>query len=627
MRQFYKHFMALALLLMLQASAAFAVNVTYVLKRHTNVPDQYKTITATANNLSANASLQDNMPQTLWRAYTTYTYYSDEAMTQPITSVQDGVTTVYVDYYFDPPFILSDDTNVRWHHFSMFNKGGTKRYWLFYNGYGHQADLLSDFGMKNTASVGSMNAKYAQNQNWAFYGDGYDLRIKFNDEKNDTQGRNWLVCPQTSGNSANIQKPTSEPQIGWQVYGNEIGSGYCTLGSPYNSAYVMDLSNLSFYPRIIKLGTGDAKDFYLDNHNVLRTSYSGSRGDLWWHALFATPVGGGATERWHTTYKILLSDGTWYPDIVVAKRTGEPSTLQLSFPSYTKFPRQESRNYAYEYFFIDATFTTKFESTTLTNDGNTIAYIREIEVPTEELVSGKWITLVLPYDIPDTENTFEFGADKNAVVKVLEYYDVENAKGTYYTLKFRETTKIEANKPYLFKPVSVPEGSVMALQKEEAPVEQNAIDNAVGFVGEASNAKVWMTGTYEGRELTVQASDSDPLYFYFGYDERYDSNSTAYVGDEAAAGKYPYNFYRVTKKNVTMPKHRCYFHIEGAPAGAKLMLMDNFGEVITGIDGVEAGDLVRTTGRIYNLNGQVVGNDLEALPRGVYIVNGKKVMK
>ncbi len=625
MRQFYKHFMALALLLMLQVSAAFAVNVTYVLERHTDVPAQYKTITATANNLSAGASLQDNMPQTLWRAYTTYTYYSDAAMTQPIASVQDDVTTVYVDYYFDPPFILSDDTNVRWHHFSMFNAGGQRRYWLYYKGYGHYPDQLSDIMMKRTASVGSMDARFAQNQNWAFYGDGYDLRIKFNDVQNDTQGRNWLVCPQTSGNSANIQKPTSEPQIGWQVYGNAVGSGYCTLGSPYNSAYVMDLSNVSYYPRIIKLGTGDAQDYYLDSHNVLQAR--ASVGGLWWHALFATPVGGGPTERWHTTYKILLSDGTWYPDIVYNKKPSDASTMQLSFPSYTKFPRQEDRKYAYEYFFIDATFTTKFESTTLTNDGNTIAYIREIEVPTEELVSGKWITLVLPYDIPDTENTFEFGADKNAVVKVLEYYELVNTKSTYYTLKFRETKKIEANKPYLFKPVSVPEGSVMALQKEEAPVEQNAIDNAVGFVGAASNAKVWMTGTYEGRELTVQASDSDPLYFYFGYDKRYDREKPDdYVGDEAAAGKYPYNFYRVTKNNVTMPKHRCYFMIEGAPAGAKLMLMDNFGEVITGIEGFEVERIV-PTGRIYNLNGQVVGNDLEALPRGVYIVNGKKVMK
>ena len=61
--------------------------------------------------------------------------------------------------------------------------------------------------------------------------------------------------------------------------------------------------------------------------------------------------------------------------------------------------------------------------------------------------------------------------------------------------------------------------------------------------------------------------------------------------------------------------------------GAKLMLMDNFGEVITGIDGVEASEQVRTTDRIYNLNGQMVGNDLQSLPSGIYIVNGKKVMK
>lgn len=616
----------LMFLLTMFAQDVCAATITYVLQRHTDVPANYKTITATAN-LNAGASLQDNMPQTLWRAYTTYTYYSDAEMTQPITSVQDGVTTVYVDYYFDPPFILSDDTNVRWHHFSMFNAGGQRRYWLYYKGYAHQSDLLADFNMKNNSSVTSMTTgtNRPENQNWAFYGDGYDLRIKFNDVKNNTNGKNWLVCPQTNYNSANIQKPTSEPQIGWQVYGNAVGAGYCTLGSPYNSAYVMDLSNVSYYPRLVKLGTGDAKDYYLDSHNVLQAR--ASVGGLWWHALFATPVGGGATERWHTTYKILLSDGTWNPDIVVAKRTGDATTLQLSFPSYTKFPRQEDRKYAYEYFFIDATFTTKFESTTLTNDGNTIAYIREIEVPTEELVNGRWITLVLPYDIEDVTNTYEFGADKNAEVKVLEYYELVNTQGTHYTLKFRETNKIEANKPYLFKPVSVPEGGVMALQKTEAPVEQNAIDNAVGFVGATSNAKVWMTGTYEGRELTVQQKEGDPLYFYFGYDKRYDSESPDYVGADAAAGKVPYNFYRVTKNNVTTPKHRCYFHIENAPAGAKFMLMDNFGKVVTSIDGVDASELVRTMGRIYNLNGQMVGNDLQGLPSGIYIVNGKKVMK
>lgn len=144
---------------------------------------------------------------------------------------------------------------------------------------------------------------------------------------------------------------------------------------------------------------------------------------------------------------------------------------------------------------------------------------------------------------------------------------------------------------------------------------------------EANNSPyVTMIGTYYDKELTVLSEHPNLLYFYFGYDKRYDSASPDYK-PEAAEGKYPYNFYRVTQKPVTMKKHRCYFMIEGAQTGAKFMLMDNFGEVITGIDGVEASDLVRTTGRIYNLNEQMVGNDLQGLPSGIYIVNGKKVMK
>lgn len=31
--------------------------------------------------------------------------------------------------------------------------------------------------------------------------------------------------------------------------------------------------------------------------------------------------------------------------------------------------------------------------------------------------------------------------------------------------------------------------------------------------------------------------------------------------------------------------------------------------------------------RVYNLNGQYVGNSLEGLAKGVYVVNGKKVVK
>ena len=52
------------------------------------------------------------------------------------------------------------------------------------------------------------------------------------------------------------------------------------------------------------------------------------------------------------------------------------------------------------------------------------------------------------------------------------------------------------------------------------------------------------------------------------------------------------------------------------------------GEVYSGIDGVKADETVNTSKGIYNLNGmRMHANSLEELPNGLYIVNGKKVVK
>ena len=52
------------------------------------------------------------------------------------------------------------------------------------------------------------------------------------------------------------------------------------------------------------------------------------------------------------------------------------------------------------------------------------------------------------------------------------------------------------------------------------------------------------------------------------------------------------------------------------------------GEVYSGIDGVKADEVVNTSKGIYNLNGmRMQANSLEELPNGLYIVNGKKVVK
>ena len=52
------------------------------------------------------------------------------------------------------------------------------------------------------------------------------------------------------------------------------------------------------------------------------------------------------------------------------------------------------------------------------------------------------------------------------------------------------------------------------------------------------------------------------------------------------------------------------------------------GEVYNGIDGVKTDEAVNTSKGIYNLNGmRMQANSLEELPNGLYIVNGKKIVK
>lgn len=76
------------------------------------------------------------------------------------------------------------------------------------------------------------------------------------------------------------------------------------------------------------------------------------------------------------------------------------------------------------------------------------------------------------------------------------------------------------------------------------------------------------------------------------------------------------------KENTSIKGMRAYFLLANSATPAKL----NFGGELTGIDAVDNGEAVMT-GKVYNLNGQYVGNSLEGLKKGVYVVNGKKVLK
>ena len=78
-----------------------------------------------------------------------------------------------------------------------------------------------------------------------------------------------------------------------------------------------------------------------------------------------------------------------------------------------------------------------------------------------------------------------------------------------------------------------------------------------------------------------------------------------------------------------MKAFHAYF-VPNTPSAARARAISIDG-MTTAIEDIEWGDgnpfLAPTDSRIYNLEGQMVGNDLNHLPKGMYIVNGKKVIK
>jgi hypothetical protein len=576
-----KMWMVLAILLCSVVSAQ-AANITYSLKTHVDG----RTITGTAN-LAEGASLEDNMPQDLWRGYTTYKYYSDEALTQEITTAPAEDATVYVDYEFDPPFQMSNDNKTVWNYLRNYNGGGSSHRYVYYDSSDRRI-----YSQKNSPNNSSTRDYYK----WAFYGDGYDFNMMSNYGTD-----NWLVW----GTSNNRLALGAEPVLGWQIYANAapkygVPGGTVSFGIPETTSLIY-LEDLGIALRTQNISS----DHQFDSHNQLVSKYSGSdsqatiaKNNLWWYAFFASPttLAPATPDIWHVTYKIQKADGTWYDDIVVQKRAND---LTPKWPVAGFTPVD---GYEYDYFYTDATFTEKFEGA-MPNDCNTTLYIREKVI---EYVSEPWKTLVIPFGIESLASFFGEDFEGVPAVDVLEFQNIEDGVITrvgdedFYRCKliFNPVYFIEAYKPYLIRL----NRAYKSARDEMYAAEKGERDCEVTIVNDPANAgiSVYMEGTLEDNGYSMDASDG--LHFYFGYDDRANA----------------YNFYRVSAQ---IPRNRCWFEVvDQRPAGAKLNVTFDM-DAITGIGQVVSAKAA--DGRIYNINGQQVQGTFQ---KGIYIVNGKKVI-
>lgn len=611
---------ALVVLLLGYVVGAQAATITYKLTTHTRTTNQ--TLTGTAN-LSTGASLLNNMPQALWRAYCTYTFYSDEAMTQEITTAPSTASYVYVDYVFDPPFIMSEEgSDPVWHYLRAYNEDAQNYYYIYYNKrteneWGQKTIKAYNGGLPPIGNLGT-NVEKQGHREWAFYGDAYDFHVKINDESLSNQ---WLVWTSESTDEAPVRLGQKK-SLGWQLYvnkatttrANRVQSGTMAMGVPLDNTtnYLVSLQNVSYYIETAHARTYDYFEF--NSHNELINTRQPKT--LWWFALFATPVTASptTTDIWRVTYKILKAydyKAQRGSDQTAQKPQETPIIHDAMFDTSLEL---EGCSYM---FYKDAELTQMFgESETLPTGCNSVIYVKE-SCPIED----HWTTFVSPIDI--TNPATYFGSKDDGVtpaIAIQEYKtvaleqvgtDVVNAELTFETVN-----TIEAGMPYLINFDGV--GSIMKAKYETA--RDDAVTNnaetlpeciAVGKTDDdnsVSGVTVSMKGTYSEIPLAAHNSSSDELNFYLGY----------------LKNSKTYKFYVVTKEGFKLPAYHCYFYITG---------VSDVNLSYTGVaDGI--GEIISSTpasfsvNGVYNLNGQLVrgGNSIDGLPAGIYVVNGKKLV-
>lgn len=199
---------------------------------------------------------------------------------------------------------------------------------------------------------------------------------------------------------------------------------------------------------------------------------------------------------------------------------------------------------------------------------------------TRSLKAGVWNTICLPFNV--TAEQVESVLKATGNVKEFDKEDKATA-----TIFFKPATEMKAGVPYLIKPT------------EDAKV-LNFKDVTINNVEEIDR---------------INGND----YCICGVFGKYAMKTNGTELFLNAAGK----FVAPAAATNTMKGFRAYFYVPSKVSAAALNI--NIDGETTGINNIETEATVN--GKVYNLNGQYVGNSLNGLKKGIYVVNGKKVIK
>lgn len=218
--------------------------------------------------------------------------------------------------------------------------------------------------------------------------------------------------------------------------------------------------------------------------------------------------------------------------------------------------------------------------------------------------ANNWNTICLPFDMSAEQITSAFG---DATVQLADFtgcvptYDGDNC--TAIKVNFTDASTITANQPCLIK--------------VSKAIKEFKVDGVTINANEAS-ARIDMDET----KVTVKGKT---YYFYNSMIGTY-KPETPIVTNQLFLSNNKFYYSTGTAK---MKAFRAYFEFQDEltdkSAGVSNAKISFFVDETTGISDIKSKTKVDSDA-VYNINGQYVGKniDMNKLPKGVYIINGKK---
>lgn len=220
--------------------------------------------------------------------------------------------------------------------------------------------------------------------------------------------------------------------------------------------------------------------------------------------------------------------------------------------------------------------------------------------------TGKWNSLILPVDMTADQVKAAFGAD----AKIARFNRLED-KWIYFDMQTENNLHIEKNVPYIIKPT-------------KEPTAVNRTYNVGGENTKHINGLVYtVTGiAYDNQTATLQHEDTEytnGMKHYGSYENPTCVPADSYIlhrsGDMVHTA--------VEHKNIK--SYRTWLR-ETTPSGETLqMRVEQNDGPSTGIKVIE--ETAKNANAVYNVNGmRMNSSNTNNLPKGVYIINNKKVV-